>query len=460
MLIDPMPIATVNPATGETVKVFNPHTAAEVEERLALAASAFQAFRKVPLAERCALLERTAMVFEQKREQLAAVLTLEMGKLRAAALAEVDKSATCLHHYAAEAPRYLQGEEIKTDALRSYLRHDPLGPVLAVMPWNFPYWQVIRFAAPALAAGNVGLLKHASSVPQAALALEAAFAEAGAPPGVFQTLLIEGSRTSALLDDPRVAAATLTGSEGAGRALAEAAGRNLKKVVLELGGSDPFLVLPSADLEKAAQVAVTARVQNAGQSCIAAKRFIVHEQVWDTFLALFVGRLQKLKVGRPSDAATELGPLASASTREEVDAQVQRTLQMGGRLLCGGHRLPGPGYYYAATAIADAPRGSPARDEELFGPVATLIKVASLEEAIAVANETRFGLGAAAFTRDPAEQQELAAALEAGCVFFNGLVKSDPRLPFGGIKASGFGRELAGQGLREFVNVKTVWVGG
>jgi succinate-semialdehyde dehydrogenase/glutarate-semialdehyde dehydrogenase len=454
-----MPIATVNPATGETLKVFAPHSDAEVDSRLSLAASAFLTWRKTPLADRCALLERTALVFEQRREWLASLLTLEMGKLRAAALAEVDKSATCLHHYAEAAPRYREGQEIKTDALRSYVRHDPLGPVLAVMPWNFPYWQVIRFAAPALAAGNVALLKHASSVPQAALALEACFTDAGAAPGLFQTLLIEGGRASALMDDPRIAAATLTGSEGAGRALGAAAGRALKKVVLELGGSDPFLVLPSADVEKAAQVAVTARVQNAGQSCIAAKRFIVHEKVWEPFVAQFVARMQKLRVGDPADAATELGPLASSSTREELDAQVQRTLQMGARLLCGGHRLPGPGYFYAATALEGAPPGSPCRDEELFGPVATLIKVGSLEEAVAVANETRFGLGAAAFTRDPAEQQELAVALEAGAVFFNGLVKSDPRLPFGGVKASGFGRELAGQGLREFVNVKSVWIG-
>jgi succinate-semialdehyde dehydrogenase/glutarate-semialdehyde dehydrogenase len=331
--------------------------------------------------------------------------------------------------------------------------------VLAVMPWNFPFWQVIRFAAPALMAGNVGLLKHASCVPQCALALEDVFTDAGAPEGVFQTLLVGSEKVAGIIADPRVAAATLTGSEGAGRSLGAAAGRSLKKLVLELGGSDPFLVLPSADLEKAAQVGVAARVQNAGQSCIAAKRFIVHAAVWDPFVELFVKRLAALKVGDPNDPATGLGPLASASVRDEVEQLVAQTLALGARLLTGGHRLPGPGFYYAPTALADAPRGSPARDEELFGPVATLIRVGSIEEAIAVANETRFGLGSAAFTRDPAEQQRLVAELQAGCVFINGLVKSDPRLPFGGVKASGYGRELAGQGIREFVNIKTVWIG-
>ena len=454
-----MPIASVNPATGETVRVFPPHTEDEVEQRLAAAAAAFANWRHTTFTERSALLTRTAQVFEDRREQLAALLVLEMGKLRSAALAEVDKSATCLRHYAEAGPRYLAEQEIRTDAVRSYVRHDPLGVVLAVMPWNYPFWQVIRFAAPALVAGNAGLLKHASNVPQCALALEAAFAEAGAPEGLFQALLIGGDRVAPLLADHRIAAATLTGSEQAGRSLGEAAGRALKKVVLELGGSDPFLVLPSADVERAAQVAVTARVQNAGQSCIAAKRFVVHEEVYEAFVRQFVARLQALKVGDPADAATELGPLASAAIREEVDAQVQSSVAMGARLLCGGHRLPGPGFFYAPTALAEAPRGSAAREEELFGPVATLVRVSSLDEAIAVANETRFGLGAAAFTRDPAEQQRLASELEAGCVFFNGLVKSDPRLPFGGVKASGFGRELGGQGIREFVNVKSVWIG-
>jgi succinate-semialdehyde dehydrogenase/glutarate-semialdehyde dehydrogenase len=454
-----MSIATVNPATGETVKVFAHHTDAELEERLARAARAFERWRKVSYSERAALLERAARRFDERREQIAALMVLEMGKLRGAALAEADKCALCLRHYAEHGARYLSEQEIRTDAIRSSVVHEPLGPVLAVMPWNFPFWQVIRFAAPALMAGNVGLLKHASSVPQCALALEDVFTDAGAPEGVFQTLLVGSEKVAGIIADPRVAAATLTGSEGAGRSLGAAAGRSLKKLVLELGGSDPFLVLPSADLEKAAQVGVAARVQNAGQSCIAAKRFIVHGAVWDPFVDLFVKRLAALKVGDPTDPATGLGPLASASVRDEVEQLVSQTLAMGARLLTGGHRLPGPGFFYAPTAIADAPRGSPARDEELFGPVATLIRVGSIEEAIAVANETRFGLGSAAFTRDPAEQQRLVAELQAGCVFINGQVKSDPRLPFGGVKASGYGRELAGQGIREFVNIKTVWIG-
>ncbi len=346
-----------------------------------------------------------------------------------------------------------------SDARRSLVRHDPLGPVLAVMPWNFPLWQVVRFAAPALMAGNVGLLKHASNVPQTALALEALIADAGAPAGVFQTLLIGAERVAAVVADRRVAAATLTGSDAAGRSLAEAAGRSLKKVVLELGGSDPFLILPSAELDKAAQVAVQARVQNAGQSCIAAKRFIAHASIYAPFAERFVARMAALKVGDPKDPATELGPLATASVREELDEQVRRTVALGGKLLCGGRRLPGPGFFYAPTVIAEAPPDSPARHDELFGPVACLIRAGSLDEMIAVANETGFGLGAAAFTQDPAETQRLAAELECGSVFINGMVKSDPRLPFGGIKASGFGRELSVHGIREFVNVKTVWIG-
>ncbi len=454
-----MPIASVNPATGETLRVFAAHSAAEVETRLDLAARAFATWRRVPLLERAALLARVANLFLEQREALAELMTLEMGKLRGAALAEVDKCALCFRHYAEHGAGYLAEQEIATDALRSFVRHEPLGPVLAVMPWNFPLWQVVRFAAPALLAGNVGLLKHASNVPQVALAIEAIIAQAGAPPGVFQTLLVEGSRASALVADARIVAATLTGSDGAGRALGEAAGKALKKVVLELGGSDPFLVLPSADLEKAARTAVQARVQNAGQSCIAAKRFIVHEQVYAQFAERFVAQMAALKVGDPRDAATELGPLSTAAVREELDVQVQQSLALGGKLLTGGHRLPGPGFFYAPTVIADAPAHAPVRRDELFGPVAALIRASSLDEMIVVANETQFGLGAAAFTRDPLESARLIAELEAGCVFINGLVKSDPRLPFGGIKSSGFGRELAGQGIREFVNVKTVWIG-
>jgi len=454
-----MPIASVNPATGETIRIFAPHSELEVEQRLARAAATFLEWRRVPIAERARLLARVADQLTAQRETLANLMTMEMGKLRAAALGEVDKCALCFRHYAEHGAAYLAQQEIATDAKRSYVRHDPLGVVLAVMPWNFPLWQVVRFAAPALLAGNVGLLKHASNVPQTALALEAVIAEAGAPAGAFQTLLVGSERVAPLLADPRIVAATLTGSENAGRSLAEHAGRALKKVVLELGGSDPFLVLPSADLEQAAKVAVQARVQNAGQSCIAAKRFIVHEQIYPPFAEAFVARMAALKVGDPSDAATELGPLSSASLREELDAQVQKSVAMGGALLTGGHRLPGPGFFYAPTVIADAPPDAPVRKDELFGPVAALIRARSIDEMIAIANETQFGLGASAFTRDAGEQARLAAELEAGSVFLNGMVKSDPRLPFGGIKISGYGRELAGQGIREFVNVKTVWIG-
>lgn len=453
-----MAIATVDPSTGQLVRTFDPHSPAEVEAALARAHAAFLSWRTTTFEHRAQLMRRAADVLAERRVHLAGLMTLEMGKLKKAALAEVDKCASCCRHFAENAQRYLAPEEIGTDASRSYVRCDPLGPVLAVMPWNFPFWQVVRFAAPALMAGNVGLLKHASNVPQCALALEAVFRDAGFPEGCFQALLIEAARVAPLLDDPRVAAATLTGSEPAGRSLGAACGRALKRVVLELGGSDPFLVLPSADLDKAVQVAVTARVQNAGQSCIAAKRFLVHDAVWDAFVPRFVERLASLQVGDPGDEATELGPLVNRAGVDELHAQVEASVAAGARLLCGGHPLEVPGFYYAPTALADAPKGSPARDEELFGPVASILRVRSLDEAIEVANETRFGLGAAAFTREPAEIERLSVALEAGSVFVNGMVKSDPRLPFGGVKASGFGRELAAPGIREFVNVKTVWV--
>jgi len=454
-----MAIASVNPATGETLATFPPHGAAEVEARLAAAAAAAGRWRRTPLAERTAVLARAATLLEEEKEALARTATLEMGKTLAAARAEVEKCAWVCRHYAAEAAGMLAPEEVATDARRSYVRRDPIGVVLAVMPWNFPYWQVFRFAAPALAAGNAGLLKHASNVPQCALAIEAIWRRAGAPEGTFQTLLVEGGRVAPLLADPRIAAATLTGSEPAGASVARAAGESLKKVVLELGGSDPFLVLPSADLDRAASIAVTARVLNNGQSCIAAKRFLVHREVYEPFAERFVAGMAALRVGDPLDPATDLGPLATPAIRAELHDQVERSVAAGARLLLGGRPLDGPGNFYPATVLADVPRDAPAAREELFGPVAPLFRVDSLDEAIALANATDFGLGAAAFTADPAEQERLAAELEAGSVFLNGLVKSDPRLPFGGIKRSGFGRELAALGLGEFVNAKTVWIG-
>ena len=454
-----MPIASVDPTTGKTVRSFEPLSLGRIDDLLSLAQEAFQDWRRRPIAERAAVVGRAADVLLRRRDELAGLMTLEMGKLRRAAAAEVEKCANCCRHYAEHGARYLADEEVATDAVRSLIRYQPLGAVLAVMPWNFPLWQVFRFAAPALVAGNVGLLKHASSVPQCALAIESVFRDAGAPPGTFQTLLIEASRVKNLLADGRVAAATLTGSESAGRSLAEHAGRHLKKVVLELGGSDPFLVLPSANLEQAAKTAVAARIQNAGQSCIAAKRFLVHEQVADKFEQLFVGRMSALRVGSPSDETTELGPLSSEQLLKDVDEQVQRSIEQGARLVIGGKRVPGPGAFYAATVLADPPRGCPARDDEIFGPVATLLRFRTLDEGIALANETRFGLAAAAFTNDRTEQERLCDELEAGAVFINGMVKSDPRLPFGGVKSSGFGRELSAFGIREFTNVKTVWVG-
>jgi succinate-semialdehyde dehydrogenase/glutarate-semialdehyde dehydrogenase len=382
-------------------------------------------------------------------------MALEMGKPVAQGRAETAKSASTLRWYAGHAERLL-APETATETPASRVRFDPLGVVLAVMPWNFPLWQVVRFAAPALAAGNVGLLKHASNVPECALAIEELFARAGLPPGVFATLLVGGDEVARIVADPRVAAVTLTGSEEAGAAVASAAGRAIKKVVLELGGSDPFLVLPSADLERAAATAVRARVINSGQSCVAAKRFVVHRDVHDEFLDRFAAGMAALRVGDPLDEATEVGPLASAAIRDALAEQVERSVAAGARIVLGGRVPDRAGWYYPPTVLVDAPPGSPARVEELFGPVATVVRVDDLDEAIAVANETRFGLGAAAWTRDASERDRLEAELEAGTVVINGMVASDPRLPFGGVKASGHGRELGRYGLLEFVNVKTV----
>jgi succinate-semialdehyde dehydrogenase/glutarate-semialdehyde dehydrogenase len=384
-------------------------------------------------------------------------MTLEMGKPLQAARDEAAKCAATCRWYAEQAERLLAPETLVDDAQgtgRVILQ--PLGVILAVMPWNFPFWQVVRFAAPALVAGNVGLLKHASNVPQCALALEELFREAGAPSGVFQTLLIEAKRVEALLGDPRIAAATLTGSEGAGSAVGAAAGRHLKKVVLELGGSDPFVVMPSADLEAAVKTAITARTINNGQSCIAAKRFVVHTDVYDAFVERFTAGMRALRVGDPSDAATQIGPLATAQVRDDVADQVRRSVEGGARLATGGEALPGAGFYYQPTVLADVPRDAAAVREEVFGPVAPVLRARDLDDAIALANDTPYGLGSSAWTRDPDEIRRFEEELEAGSVFINAMVVSDARLPFGGIKRSGHGRELSAAGLREFVNVKTV----
>ncbi len=453
-----MAIASVNPANGKLLQSFEEAGAAEVEAALALAASTLRTWRKTAFAERAAKMSRAAEILEEDRRRFGEIMTLEMGKPIAAAIAEVEKCASVCRYYAEHAEEFLAPQEIATDAGRSYVRYDPLGCVLAVMPWNFPFWQVLRFAAPTLMAANVGLLKHASNVPQSALAIAEVFARAGFPEGCFQTLLVGSAAVAKMIDDPRVAAVTLTGSEGAGVAVGRAAGAQIKKAVLELGGSDPFVVLPSADLAKAAATAVKARTINNGQSCIAAKRFIVHEDVYDRFLVLFLAGMAALKVGDPMDPATEIGPLATAPIRAELAEQVERSVAAGAKVLLGGKALPGPGYFYAPTVLVDPVPGSPAWDDELFGPVATLFKVADLDAAIALANHKVFGLGASAWTNDAAEQARLAVELEAGSVFLNGMVKSDPRLPFGGIKRSGFGRELSLAGIREFVNVKTVWI--
>jgi succinate-semialdehyde dehydrogenase/glutarate-semialdehyde dehydrogenase len=452
-----MPIATVNPATGETLQTFPAHDDAQVEAALARAAAAARTWRRVPVGERAAIVARAADILDEDRERFARMMTLEMGKPLQAARDEAAKCATACRWYAEHAERLLAPQTlIDDDKGTGRVLLQPLGVVLAIMPWNFPFWQVVRFAAPALVAGNVGLLKHASNVPQCALALEEIFARAGAPEGVFQTLLIEARRVEAIIGDPRVAAATLTGSEGAGESVGAAAGRHLKKVVLELGGSDPFVVMPSADLDVAAKTAVTARTINNGQSCIAAKRFVVHTDVYDAFMERFVAGMRALRVGDPMDAATQIGPLATAQVRDDVAEQVRRSVQEGARVACGGEAPDGAGWYYPPTVLAEVPRDATPAREEIFGPVAAVFRARDLDDAIAIANDTPYGLGSSAWTRDPAEARRFEEELEAGSVFLNGMVASDPRLPFGGIKRSGHGRELSDVGLREFVNVKTI----
>jgi succinate-semialdehyde dehydrogenase/glutarate-semialdehyde dehydrogenase len=449
-------MTSVNPATGETFGRFEELSDAELEARIARAAETFRAWRRVPFAERSALMRRAADVLDRRKEHWGRLMTLEMGKTFKSAVAEAEKCAWVCRFYADEAERLLADEEVKASATRSFVRFLPLGPVLAVMPWNFPFWQVFRFAAPALMAGNVGLLKHASNVPQSALAIEEVFREAGFPEGCFQTLLVGSSRVARVVEDDRVVAATLTGSEGAGAAVASAAGRVIKKTVLELGGSDPFIVMPSANLEAAARTAVTARCINNGQSCIAAKRFIVHDAVYDRFERDFVARMAALKVGDPMDPATDVGPLATAAELEKLKDQVDAAVRDGAALRLGGRPLGGRGFYYPPTVLANVPRASPSYREEIFGPVAMLHRVRDLDEAIAVANDVPFGLGSSAWTNDPQERRRFVDDLEAGATFVNAMVASDPRLPFGGVKRSGYGRELAREGIREFVNVKAV----
>jgi succinate-semialdehyde dehydrogenase/glutarate-semialdehyde dehydrogenase len=457
-----MAIATTNPATGEVLKTFDPMTESQVADRLARAAAGFETLRRTSYEQRAGWMRAAADILDAEVDGIARVMTTEMGKTLVAARAEVAKCARGCRFYAEHAERFLADEPTDpaaVDATRAYARYEPLGPVLAIMPWNFPLWQAMRFAAPALMAGNVGLLKHASNVPQTALFMEELFTRAGFPDGAFQTLLIGSDQVERVLTDPRVRAATLTGSEAAGRAVAAIAGRELKKTVLELGGSDPFVVMPSADLERAAAVATTARCQNNGQSCIAAKRFLVHTDVYDQFAEAFVAKMSSLVVGDPMADGTDVGPLATEQGREDVDEQVRDAVGHGARVRCGGERPDGPGWWYPPTVVTDLTPRMRMWSEEVFGPVAGLYRVGSYEEAVEIANGTDFGLGANAWTRDPAEQERFVADLAAGAVFINGMVTSYPSLPFGGIKNSGYGRELSAHGIREFCNLKTVWVG-
>ena len=455
-----MPIATIDPATGQQVRAYEAHDAGEIERRLARAAAAFQRHRRTGMVERRVWMTRAADLLDAERERTARLMTQEMGKPIRAARAEVEKCALTCRHYAEHAEAMLADEDAPATTGKSRLLYLPLGPVLAVMPWNFPYWQVIRFAAPALMAGNVALLKHASNVPGSALALEDLFARAGFPEGAFQTLLVGADAVPAIIGDPRVAAVTLTGSAEAGASVAAAAGRHLKKCVLELGGSDPFVVMPSADVAAAAATAVTARTINNGQSCIAAKRFIVHDAVYDRFVAALVDGMARLRVGDPARDDTDLGPLATASGRDTVAEQVAASVAAGARLALGGHALDGPGWYYAATVLTDIPPSAPAYRDEVFGPVALVHRARDLDHAIALANDSPYGLGSSVWTADAAERERLVREVEAGMTFVNGMVVSDPRLPFGGVKHSGYGRELGALGIREFTNIKTIVVTG
>ena len=453
-----MTIATINPATGQTLRTFVPLSEPELDARLQCAADTFRRYRRTPIAERSRLLLRAAEILESEKEKFGRLMVTEMGKTLKAAVEEAAKCAWGCRYYAEQAEKVLADEIVETSATRSFVTYQPIGPILAIMPWNFPFWQVFRFAAPALAAGIVGLLKHASNVPQCALAIQDIFQRAGFPEGCFQTLLIETDRVRRVIEDSRVVAATLTGSTGAGSHVASAAGKQIKKTVLELGGSDPFIVMPSADITAAARTAVKARTINNGQSCIAAKRFIVTESVADEFERRLVSGIESLVVGDPLDPTTDIGPLANEAQVKTLEDQLARSVSAGAQLLTGGHRLDRPGFYFAPGVLTGITEDSPAYREEVFGPVALLFRVRDIDEAIRLANDSDFGLGASAWTREPRERERFVAELEAGMVFINAMVASDPRVPFGGVKQSGYGRELSYHGIREFVNIKTVWI--
>jgi succinate-semialdehyde dehydrogenase/glutarate-semialdehyde dehydrogenase len=453
-----MSIATINPATGKTVRTFEAFPAAKVNEALDRAAAAYREHRRTSFAERASRMRKAAIILDAESRELGQLMTLEMGKPITAGIAEAQKCATACRYYADNAERFLADRPVEMEGGKSWVAFQPLGVVLAIMPWNFPFWQVFRFAAPALMAGNVGVLKHASNVPQCALAIEDILRRAGFAAGVFQTLLIGSEMVEGIIADSRIAAVTLTGSEGAGRSVASAAGKNLKKTVIELGGSDPFVVMPSADIATAASTAVTARMINNGQSCIAAKRFIIHEKIYNEFLKRFVAGVSGLRVGDPMDEKTELGPQATTAIRDQLDEQVKASVAAGAKVATGGKKLDREGYFYAPTVLTDIPPSAPAARDELFGPVASVFKAKDLADAIRIANGTTFGLGASAWTRDDAERNQLIAEIESGLLFINGMVVSDARLPFGGVKNSGFGRELGEFGIREFVNIKSIRV--
>ncbi len=452
-----MSLATINPATGEVLQTFAAFDDAEVEERLDRAEAAFHAYRRTTFEQRARWMISAAELLEGEVPDIAEMVTTEMGKTFAAAKGEVSKCARTMRWFAENASELLADEHVSTSATASWVRYEPLGPILAVMPWNFPLWQVVRFAAPGLMAGNVGLLKHASNVSRTALFLESLFARAGFPPGAFQTLLVGSERVSGIVEDERIRAVTLTGSEAAGASVAAAAGRSLKKAVLELGGSDAFVVLPTANLERAVETGAQARIQNNGQSCIAAKRFVVHREVYDYFAEELARVMSELTVGDPMDVATEVGPLSSERQLDEIASQVEDARSKGASVLCGGQSGDGPGYFYRPTVIEGVEPAMRIATEEVFGPVAVLYKADDAEDALHIANDTPFGLGASVWTEDVAEQERFSAGLEVGVVSFNAMVASNQELPFGGVKRSGFGRELGAQGIRELCSAKTVW---
>ncbi|HUA21682.1 MAG TPA: NAD-dependent succinate-semialdehyde dehydrogenase [Bryobacteraceae bacterium] len=453
-----MAIATINPTTGETLRTFEPLTTEQIDAKIKIAHDAFRSNRQATFAERAAKMRRAAEVIEADKDRYARIMTTEMGKTLKSAGDEALKCAWVCRYYADHAEQHLADEVIASSAGKSYVKCQPLGVVLAVMPWNFPFWQVFRFAAPALMAGNAGLLKHASNVPQSALAIEEIFCRAGFDKGEFQTLLIESRQVAHVIDDKRVVATTLTGSEPAGMQVASQSGKQIKKTVLELGGSDPFIVMPSANLEEAVTTAVKARCINNGQSCISAKRFIVQESIYPQFERRYVETMKSLKVGDPMDLATDVGPLSTTSALSDIENQVKAAVAGGARVLTGGKRIDGPGNFYEPTVLASIPKSCPIYYEEIFGPVAMLFPVRDADEAIEVANDSDFGLGSSVWTNDEAERAKFISEIEAGQVFINGMVASDPRLPFGGVKRSGYGRELGSFGIREFVNIKTVWI--